>query len=120
MKALFKLVVGMVVVFGVLVVLIFSYICSAERDQLNPLIKEELRYFQVAKDGVLVGPSGLARYGYEVLAYNAAGEPLLLNVTAVSNLKHGVYIEVLSKGLNVESWQEVQLEELPEVVKEVF
>lgn len=117
MKALLKLGIGIVAVFGLLVMLLFSYLSPAERDQLNPFVKEELRYFQVNQDGVPVGPSGMERYSYEVLAYNEVGDPLLLNVTAANNLKHGAYIEVLSKGLHVESWQEVQLKELSEVVK---
>ena len=118
MKAILKFTLSVFLIFFIGILAILFLVLPVEtRDQINPLIEQENRYFMVTSDGKAYGPKGMERYAYDIEALDEDGEALTIQVTAVENLRHGAYIEVLTKGQHVETWQEVPVANLPVAVQ---
>ncbi len=86
-------------------------------DRINPLVPKSDIYVQINEEGTPLTPGG---YDYTLTGYNESGEKAEVTFYAPGELREDAYLRVYTKGKYVETWEEVQLEEMPEEVKEKF
>ena len=108
-----KTMVGIVVI-AVLAAGFLAILPEEERDLLNPLVPREEIYVQINKPGT---PRGAGGYDYTLPGYTAEGEQREVTFYAGKKLREQAYLKVTAKGAYVETWAEVQFEQLPEKAK---
>ncbi|MFK4294089.1 hypothetical protein COL41_14605 [Bacillus mycoides] len=88
-------------------------------DQLNPFIKEDVYYAVVDNDGKFEAKKdGFGRWQYKFKGYNESGQEQKIAMTASKHLRIGSYLKIRSKGSYGMKWEEVQVDEIPNKVKE--
>jgi uncharacterized protein (TIGR01655 family) len=79
-------------------------------DQLNPLVSESVVYVKTQK------PVSIDQYGsgqYKQLAANKDGQTRTIEFQGLKVLKENRYLKLTNKGAHVESFEEIEKDEVP-------
>lgn len=113
MKKVVKITVGIVLALVVILVGFFTLVPEVERDLINPFVPKEEVYVQINED-----PIDARRYEYTLIGYTEDGDKKEVTFSSTRVLKENAFLIVTTKGVYVEKWEEIQVEELPDRVKE--
>lgn len=114
MKAL-KIAIGTLIV-AVILILSMSLLVKNELvDMLNPFIPQKDVYVKIAQMGEKIDPK---TYEYVLEGINEDGKKVQIVFTASKQLREGAYLKVDTKRTYVKSWEEVQQNEIPSVVRD--
>lgn len=108
---------------GAFVALMLAALVVLATVDFNRVAKDNV-YVHITTDGELetfTASDGAVyeTYWYELPAYTEAGEELTVEFSAQKNLRHDAYLMLYMKdGNEVTSYDEVQVDELPAVVRE--
>ncbi|KRN01729.1 hypothetical protein FD13_GL000683 [Levilactobacillus senmaizukei DSM 21775 = NBRC 103853] len=88
-------------------------------DNVNPLVKSETVYASTSAKPVreYIGGAGEKEYTYQLLTYNSAGKSRTLTFDSQWRLKPNKFLQIETKGQNVESWSAVLNDRIPGSVK---
>ncbi|ARV45959.1 hypothetical protein BCV50_13650 [Bacillus subtilis] len=111
MKKIFSMIVGAGVIAAICGVL---FIHNEITDRINPLVPRQDLYVQINRDGQHLKPGGTE---YTLDGYNQSGEKSEVTFLAGSDLRKNAYLRVYTKGKYVETWEEVQYQDLPKNVQ---
>lgn len=79
-------------------------------DQINPLVKTQPLYVKT------IEPQSVNDYGtasYTQTAYNQKGQARKIQFNGITTLKTNHYLKLTAKGGHVETYEEVQLSDIP-------
>ncbi|MBN6187779.1 YxeA family protein [Aneurinibacillus sp. BA2021] len=117
MKAITKLLVA-----GLILIIVAAFsIFFFNPDRLTPENpKGKTSYYtMIVNDGTKLNDE--QRYEYTLDAYDQRGEKKALTFTSSKQLREGVYLELyVAPFRGVTYWQEMQLDKLPDRVKDVY
>lgn len=88
-------------------------------DNVNPLVKSETVYASTSAKPVreYIGGGGEKEYTYQLLTYNQSGTSRTLTFDSQWRLKPNKFLQIETKGQNVESWSAVVSDRIPGGVK---
>ncbi len=92
----------------------YLFIPNEISDRFNPLVPSEEIFVQIDQDGTPRDPGG---YDYTLNGFNEEGEKREVTFYAGKKLQPQAFLKVYAKGSYVEKWEEVELEDLPEEVR---
>ncbi|MFQ4153336.1 YxeA family protein [Lactiplantibacillus plantarum] len=90
-------------------------------DNLNPFVKVQTVYGRTNQAiGHSTGQMGEDIYTYRMLTSDAQGKQRWLTFTADHRLKQRHYLKIETKGQNVNSWEAVARNQVPQNIQEVL
>ncbi|CAM4152847.1 MULTISPECIES: YxeA family protein [Bacillus cereus group] len=111
-----KLLLGLIGLF-IVVIGVASVSHNEITDRYNPLVKEDWLYVKAKESGRL-SKIGEVAGDYKLTGYYASGEGKDVKFYAPRGLREGAYVKVKTKGEYIETYQEVQPNEIPKEIKE--
>ncbi|EJQ44271.1 hypothetical protein IEQ_04611 [Bacillus cereus BAG6X1-2] len=111
-----KLLLGFIGIF-ILVIGVASFSHNEITDRYNPLVKEDWVYVKAKEAGRLTRIGEVAG-DYKLTGYYTSGEERDVKFYAPNGLREGAYVQVKTKGEYIETYQEVQPNEIPKEIKE--
>lgn len=82
---------------------------------------EDVYYTRVENSGAKELPSGSdMKYEYSLESYNRSGSRKKLQFKASKQLREGAFLMLDVKTFGVSKWEEVQFEDMPQKVQEVY
>ncbi|ASS73182.1 YxeA family protein [Bacillus atrophaeus] len=112
-----KVLVIVVALGAVAVICGFLFVHNEVTDRYNPLISKQDMYVQINRDGKHLSQGGTE---YTLDGYNKSGKKDEVTFFAGGDLRKNAYLKVDTKGKYVETWEEVQLDDMPKEVKSKF
>lgn len=110
-----KIAIGSLIV-AVILILSMSFLVKNElADMLNPFIPQKDVFVKIDQMGEKIDPK---TYEYTLEGINEDGKKVQIAFTASKQLREGAYLKVNAKRTYVKSWEEVQLKEIPSVVRD--
>ncbi|TQR16230.1 YxeA family protein [Psychrobacillus vulpis] len=114
MKAL-KIAIGSLVV-AVIIILSMSLLVKNElADMLNPFIHQKDVFVKIDQTGKKIDQT---TFEYALEGVNEDGKKIRITFTASKQLQEGAYLKVDTKRTYVKAWEEVQLNDMPSVVRD--
>ncbi|WP_313801333.1 YxeA family protein [Cytobacillus sp.] len=113
MKAL-KIIIGMLVVAAIIAFSMTFFVKNELADMLNPFIPHKDVFVKIDQSGKKMNQS---TYEYALEGINENGKNIKITFTASKQLREGAYLKLDTKRTYVKSWEEVQLNDIPAVVK---
>ncbi|CDQ38093.1 MULTISPECIES: YxeA family protein [Virgibacillus] len=114
MKKLFITILGcgLIIGAGLLIMQLFS---NEVTDRFNPLVPKKEIYVQVNKEGTALSPGG---YNYTLTGFDKDGRKKEVTFYASGELRKDAYLRIFTKGKYIETWEEVQQQDIPEQAKQ--
>ncbi|AST95020.1 hypothetical protein CHH78_06525 [Shouchella clausii] len=85
--------------------------------KINPFVAVTDVYVAIEEDGTK-NESG--DYVYEIQGVDEHGQVRTVEFTASKNLREGAFLRLKTKKAFVDSWEEVQLEDIPDAIRTSF
>ncbi|MEI3612708.1 YxeA family protein [Pseudogracilibacillus sp. SO30301A] len=105
----------------IIIILVAFSVFLFNHDQLTPKNPEgkTVYYTMIVNDDIK--SNSQKRYEYTLDAYNEKGEKEPLTFTSSKQLREGAYLELyVASFRGVTYWQEIQLNDLPDQVKDIY
>lgn len=114
MKAV-KIAIGTLIVAVILILSMSLLVKNELADMLNPFIPQKDVFVKIDQIGEKIDPK---TYEYILEGINEDGKKVQIAFTASKQLREGAYLKVDTKRTYVKSWEEVQLKEIPQFVRD--
>ncbi|GGB34188.1 YxeA family protein [Virgibacillus dakarensis] len=107
-------------IIAILATAIFTFTVLVQNeiaDKLNPFLPKTDVYVQINETGK---KRKIGDYEYTLTGYDESGKQREVTFTAQKKLQEDAYLRIVTKRIYVETWEEVQYEEMPLAVQGKF